>query len=276
MSIFSDNYDQPREEDEEDNDIDWEQEDDDSLVDNLLNSMQQNSTFQPSSPWTQPSQQQQYSPWGTSASGSWGNGVFQGATTVQTPRPVWGSAWSPTQQQPQPGLPVWATPGIAPAATNVQPGAPQIDRSKTGIVLKLNDVVIGSVDAQGRVGARPSGISDVYVRRDVMHKVRCFGATRAWIMIDETTRMSPWWETLEIFLVPAISEVLQLPRESVRFILDQGGEYLKSALSGIPTNSLVMVGADSGLPGQSGRDSDIAKVAGIDYVDVFRLVGQYV
>lgn len=275
-------YDSPSEDD--DDDIDWVSEERENIKEqeeykreNMSNFGQ--GVFQPTSSWGQ-SGTSQYNPWGGSV--QWGYGQ---------PSPA--ASQAPGFGTPRPATPGWSW-GSSPQAT---PGQQQyqINRSKKVIFCDFQDCLISSIDAQGKQGVVPRGIYDIYVRRDVIDKIRCFGPSWIFVLTNQNVQRGTDQELsfcrMADYVCACVAELVGLPLANVRCVMKPGLDpydpctkpgpgLIKIALShieglGITKSDMVVIGSQSGFQGQSNRDSEMASSYGIDYVDVQQLISLY-
>lgn len=286
-SIFDDDelakYDHPIEDDDDDDDdidegLDWTKEDDEVKSETQKNMAQQfNGVFQGSSPWGQPAFGQPAAPtWGTTQQYSpWGQPKPQ-------PFSPWTGGWSPA-----------GTAATAPAPTTGQQYV--IPRGKRVVFTDLLDVLIGSIDGQGKLGVPPRGTYDVFLRRDIIERLRVISPQYLYILTNQGLQEGT--ESLERFLrmtkwvTACISEILGLPLENVKCILSTsidptdprvkpGTGLIEVALKelkplGIVESDCIVIGSRSGFQYQSNLDAVMASKAGIDYLDSQQLINLY-
>ena len=281
-------YDSPSEDDDDDL-IDWVSEERENIKEqeeykreNMSNFGQ--GVFQPTTSWGQ-SGTSQYNPWGGNV--QWGLSQPSPAATQApgfgTPRPT-GSGWNP---------PFWNN-NVNPQTT---PGQQQyvINRNKKVIFCDFQDCLISSIDAQGKQGVVPRGIYDIYIRRDVIDKIRCFGPSWIFVLTNQNVQRGTDQELsfcrMADYVCACVADLVGLPLANVQCIMKPGLDpydpctkpgsgLIKIALSrisglGITKEDLVVIGSQSGFQGQSGRDSKMAAAYGIDYVDVQQLISLY-
>ena len=267
-------YDCPTEDDDDDDDVDW-----DSLEAQELmkeeESMQQNNnkTFQPGSPWGSGGSQG-YSPWGQQQPQP-GFQTGLGLTSTTTGR--WNPWGTGTWQGGQ-----WRPPGIG-------YGTETLDRSKRVVILSdLTDILVASTEAQGRYGVPPVSLADAYVRKEVVDRIRWYGPSVVVVLVKDGTH-TEYLRQICPYLTDYLSGALQLPIDRVMTIgrpgrgsVDQwtrpetlAAKEVLRELPGWKPTDLVMVGLNSGGPGYSREDLNLAEAMGIDYVDVQSLLVQY-
>lgn len=280
----------PGKDDECDEEIDWKEVEREAIRDQeeeKRNKKMQNfsqGVFQPTNPWGQ-QQTTQYSPWGTNVS----------------PTPTWGSNFN-SNSNTTPQAPGFGSPQQTPSWQNFgwtsnqqQTQQLTINRQKKVIFCDLLDCLISSIDAAGKAGVHPRGIYDIYIRRDVIDKIRCFGAS--WIFILTNQNIQKGTEQEEIFLRmvdyvgACVASLCSLPLQNVQCIMKSSiNPYdpctkpstglIDIAMSrlegfGLEKKDLVVIGSQSGFQGQSNRDAMMAANYGIDYVDVQQLITLY-
>lgn len=280
-----DDFDDDIDEDDDDDDIDWEEEEREALreqEEHKKETMNFNQgVFQPSNPWgTQATTQ--YSPWGQQVQTTWGN--TQPRTT-----------WNPTQgMTPNPWTP-GITPTVAPQGTTGQQNQYVIDRKKRVVFCDLQDCLIGSLDSAGRSGVQPRGIYDIYIRRDVIDKIRCFGPTWIFVITNPSfqsgTEEEAKFTRMADYVCACTADLVGLPVANVRCVMKSGLDpydpctkpgtgllevawrHLKG--HGLKKSDAVVIGTQSGYQGQSGRDLQMATSFGVDYIDVQQLIAFY-
>lgn len=277
-------YDCPTEDDDDDDDVDWDSLEAQELMKEEKIMQQENKTFQPSSPWGSGSGgwSQGYSPWGQQQSHQpvpgFQTGLGLTSTTTGGRWNPWGTGgWQGGQWRPLSSTP----------ATGFGPET--LDRSKRVVILSdLTDILVASVEAQGRYGVPPMSMEDIHIRKEVVDRLRWYGPSVVAVLIKEGTHPGYLGKVLP-YAVDYLAGALRIPIGRIATInrpghgsVDQwtrpeplAAQSVLDSLPGWKPADMVMVGLNSGGPGQSREDLDLAGAMGIDYVDVQALLVQY-
>lgn len=242
---------------------------------NPINNMQNNPFGQPTTPtYGTGYQPQQQSPWGSSS--PWSTPRYQPG---YTPNPVFGTGSSP-----------WMNP-------TTQGTRQTINRSKKIIFCDLLDNLIESIQAGGKLGVQPRGIFDIRLKFEVWDKISCFAPDYVFVLTNQNivpgSMQARVFSAMTDYVMYSLAEYLRLPYQNCQCFTKAGFEIenpltkpntglISKALESIPgvkqkykKEDMLVIGAMSGLSGQSNKDSLMAEKFKIDYIDVGQLLSLY-
>lgn len=253
----------------------------------------QQSPFGNTSPWSpvntnsSPGWRPMYNPPGNQP----GQTIFPGS--FNSGQPTFGGTWMNNQQY-QSGSPWQRSSTPSPAIGN---GKQTLPRRKKIIMCDLMDNVIEPISSGGKIGVQPQGIYDIRIKFEVLDRLRVINPEYLFILTNQNftvgTAASKVYKSMVEYLSYSIAEYMRMPYENVRCITKTGydtrNNYVKPntglmslALKTIPDvtkkykkEDILVVGVNSGLPGQGNRDSEMAKKFGVDYIDVQQMLYYY-
>lgn len=198
----------------------------------------------------------------------------------------------PPAPHPQPA-PSWAQNfGTTRTYQPQQPAQPKLEIPRTKRILFCNvqDVLIESLSGPGMLGMPLRGGFDLKLKFDVWNKIACFGVDYI-VGLGETnassgTEQAQAYCRMVSYVMDSLAEYLRMPynncysriingyvsssqlADRVKLLISTAGENIK-------LDQILYLGANSGLPGQSGRDKIAAESIGIDYIDLNQLCTIY-
>lgn len=240
------------------------------------NNMQNNPFGQPVTPTYGGTGYQPQSPWATNPS-PWSTPRYQPS---YNPNPVFGAGTTSP----------WQTP--------VTQGAKQqLNRSKKIIFCDLLDNLIESIQSGGKLGVQPRGIFDIRLKFEVWDKISCLAPDYVFVLTNQNivpgSMQARVFSAMTDYVMYSLAEYLRLPYQNCQCFTKAGFEIdnpltkpntglISKALESIPDVSqkykkedMLVIGAMSGLSGQSNKDSLMAEKFKIDYIDIGQLLSIY-
>ena len=205
-----------------------------------------------------------------------GQTIFPGSFNNNSQPSFGGSSWANQQYQSSPWQRTTTTP--SPALGN---GKQTLPRRKKIIMCDLMDNVIEPISSGGKIGVQPQGIYDIRIKFEVLDRLRVINPEYLFILTNQNftvgTAASKVYKSMVEYLSYSIAEYMRMPYENVRCITKTGYDIrdnfvkpntglMSLALKTIPDvtkkykkEDILVVGVNSGLPGQGNRDSEMAK-----------------
>lgn len=228
-------------------------------------------------PYNQQNQQKPMSGWNVGSGGSPWSGQPSGGSSWQ-PKPI-GGGWNPGGGN--------SGGGWRPAGTTTVPTSQMLslDRNKRVILCDVLDCLICTLEGPQKVGLVPRDIWDVQLRLDVFSSLRRFSyLERIYAMIPKdlitNSASSENWITLLNWVACSLATFIRVPNQAVQiltqsFIAQPKVDMISSVIKGIPTESIVYIGTQSGFAGQSSVDLDAATSLNVEYIDLQNFLIQY-
>ena len=235
----------------------------------------------------------QTSPFGiTGSSGSsWGN------TTTSTSESAWASQQkssnnslgsSNTTWGSSSGTKPWGSTGNSSWSTsnsNNVNGKTEIDRTKKVVITDFLDIIVETYQSNGKPGLLPRDIYDLMPRFSVWDKIAAYSPEKIYVLCPFAANRFGQdalnWETACKYFCASLNSYLRKPYIACKYIQGNGQpkeqiirELINNPWNEIDKSSVVCIGINSGLYGQSNIDKIAAENNNIDYIDLDRLLTQ--
>lgn len=168
-------------------------------------------------------------------------------------------------------------------------GKKEINREKDIIFCDVFDCLVETLSSNGRPGFFPRGVYDIRLRFEVWDKIACFNPRKIFGLVCGNVDLfnkqgyNSSWIILMDYIARALSEYLRIPNENCQIII-QNNYYMRKEgiISSVierekidKKESIIQIGLESGLYGQSNRDFLASQAVGIDYLDLGQLLNLY-